>query len=109
MVNAEGGVRLDPRRADAVIVQRIVQQERIVGVCLFDDALDVGEGEGAGILAVAGVARTPVAAECLLFEELLAVELDAKLILAKPSFERDAVAATAERESDRDDQRGKLT
>ena len=35
-------------------------------------------------LAVAGLARTPVAAERLLFEELLAAGLETRLVLAEP-------------------------
>ena len=58
-------------------------QERVVGVRLVDDPLDVGQGEGTRVLAVACLARTPVAAERLLIEELLTVD-SSKLILAKP-------------------------
>ena len=81
---ANGGVCLDARRADSVLVQRVVNQELVVRVRLLDDPLHVGQGEGARVLAVTREARTPVAAERLLVEELLAIELDAKLILAEP-------------------------
>ena len=74
-------MRLDPRRADSVIVERVVDQE-IVGVPLLDDALHVLQGESARALAVAGLTRSPIAAERLLFEELLATVIDPKLVTA---------------------------
>jgi hypothetical protein len=74
---------LDPRRADSIIVQRVVNEE-FVGVRLIDDLLHVVQAEGAGLLAVTRTARTPIAAERLFLEELLAVELDTKLVLTKP-------------------------
>ena len=80
---ADFRVRLDARRADAVLVERVVDQKGVVGVRLFDDPLHVGQREGSRSLAVAGLAGTPIATERLLIEELLAVELDAKLILAE--------------------------
>ncbi len=68
-------MRLDPRRADTVGVQCVVNQESVVGVRPFDDLLHVGDAEGTRELAVAGLARPPVATECLPLEELFAVEL----------------------------------
>ena len=42
----DGRVRLDPRRADSVVVERVVNQEPVVGVRLLDDPLHVGQAEG---------------------------------------------------------------
>jgi hypothetical protein len=60
-----------------------VKQERVVGVRPIDDLLHVGKGEGTRELAVSGEARTPIAAERLPIEELLAVELTAEIGLPK--------------------------
>ena len=80
--DADRCVRLDPRRA-SIVVERVKGQERVVGVSLFDDPLNVQDAEGPRALAVAGEARTPITAERLLIEELLAIELRAKLILTE--------------------------
>ena len=88
--DADGSVRLDPRRADSVGVERIVNQERVVRVRLVDDPLHIGQAESTRLLTMAGQARSPVAAERLLVEELLPVELDAKLVLGK-SFRYNAL------------------
>jgi len=77
-------VGLEPRGADAVVVERVVNQQRVAGVCLLDDPLHVGQREGTCAFAVAGTARTPIAAERLPLEEFLAIELHAKLVLAEP-------------------------
>src|SRR5687767_15420294 len=74
-------VRLDAGRADAVLVERVVDQKGVTRVRLFDDPLHVLQRERSRLPAMAGLAGTPIAAERLLIEELLAVELDAKLIL----------------------------
>ena len=105
---ADGGVRLDPRRADSVVVERVVNQERVVGVRLLDDPLHVVQGERTRALAVAGAARTPIAAERLPLEKLFLGRLSSMPSSAWPGpCERDR-SLPRYRERDRDAQRDKL-
>jgi hypothetical protein len=72
---AKGRVGLKPRRADAVLVQRVVQEQRIGAIALVDDPLNISKREGAGVLAVARETRAAIAAERVLIEKPFAVEL----------------------------------
>ena len=104
---ADGCVRLDPRRADSVVVERVVNQERSSGSALSMIRWTSSRVRVPVCLAVAGAAGTPIAAERLLLEELLAVELDPSSSWPSPS-ERDRSLPPLIASSHRDAQRGKL-
>jgi hypothetical protein len=83
-------VRLNPRCADSIVVERVVNQERVVRIRLVDDPLHVGQAESTRLLAVACQARSPIAAERLPVEELLPVELAPSSSWAR-TFDRDTL------------------